>query len=228
MDIQRNETSQEITPARKDTLSEIGVFVGTLAIAYWSGWTTRDLIWSLWLSSLFAGYLAVVVSGGVRIFRRGLNAVERSFAVLGLIGVLIGFTIHFGSFHYLYASMLDLLMPLMDHPGRVYVGKLSWKGGSWFSIWETLAIAVTRYWPVVVMNAWRDRATILAEETTKENLGPYKAVLRLFFLVMGLGCCYELGLDSFPVYAAVFTLLYSPAALWKRLFYRDSSAVKTK
>ncbi|MDP2887317.1 MAG: hypothetical protein Q8P51_20110 [Ignavibacteria bacterium] len=34
-----------------------------------------------------------------------------------------------------------------------------------------------------------------------------------------------MGLDSFPVYAAVFTLLYAPSTIWKRLFRRNLQKV---
>ncbi len=206
-----------------NTLSELAAFVGTLTLAYLSGWSTKDLIWSLWLSSLFLGYLAVAARGMRRVIRPGLNAVERTFSVAGMIGALLVFSIHFGPFHYVYATILDLLMPLMSHPDRVYVGKLTWKGGIWFSFWETLAIAIARYWPVAAMNAWRDRSFILSDEAAETNLGPYKAILRLHFLVIGLGICYGFGLDSFPVYALVFTVLYSPATIWKSILRRDSS-----
>jgi hypothetical protein len=204
-----------------DTTVEFVTFAGTLALAYFSGWLTKDLIWSLWLSSLAVGFLSVVVSGGRRVIRPDATIVERVFSVVGALGAIAVFSIHFGLFHYLYAAMLDLLMPLMDHPGRVYVGKLSWKGGSSFSFWETLGIAVVQYWPVVLLNVIRDRSTVLSSSVmTGKELGPYRTILKLHFLVIGLGACYGLGLDSFPVYVVVYTLLFSPARLWKMLFRR--------
>jgi hypothetical protein len=227
MNHQTEAVGQQNSPAGSNTLSEFAVFVGTLALAYWSGWSTKDLIWSLWLSSLALGYLAVAAAGARRVMRPGLNAVERTLSVAGMFGALLAFSIHFGPFHYLYAAILDLLMPLMTHPDRVYIGKLTWKGGMTFSFWGTLAIAIARYWPVAAMNAWRDRSMLLSEDTAKTSLGPYKAILRLHFLVMGLGACYGLGLDTFPVYALVFTVLYSPATVWKKIFARDSSIKKT-
>ena len=202
-----------------NTLTELTVFVGTLALAYFSGWRARDLIWSLWLSSLCVGFLSVVVSHGRRIIRPDATAVERIFSFLGSIVVIGIFSIHFGMFHYIYAAILDLLMPLMDHPGRVYIGKLTWTGGVSFSFWATLGIALVQYWPVVLLNALRDHRIILSpSDETAKGMGPYYAILKLHFLIMGLGACYELGLDSFPVYAAVYTLLFSPARLWRIIF----------
>jgi hypothetical protein len=226
MNRQADVVTLENPSAGSNTLSEVAVFVGTLALAYWSGWTTKDMIWSLWLSSLCFGYLSVASTGVRRTVRPGLNAVERSFSFAGMIGSLFALSIHFGPFHYIYAAILDLLMPLMAHPDRVYIGKLTWKGGMMFSFWETLAIAIARYWPVAAMNIWRDRSILLSDDAAKKNLNPYKAILRLHFLVMGLGMCYGLGLDSFPVFALVFTALYSPATIWKKIFRRDSSVRK--
>jgi len=184
------------------------------------------MIWSLWLSSLCLGYLAVTTSGMRRAMRPGLSTLERTLSIAGMVGSLLVFSIHFAPFHYIYASILDLLMPLMAHPDRVYIGKLTWKGGMMFSFWETLGIAIVRYWPVAAMNAWRDRSILLSDDAAKTSLGPYKAILRLHFLVMGLGACYGLGLDSFPVYALVFAVLYSPVAVWKKIFIREPSGKK--
>jgi hypothetical protein len=94
-----------------DTALEIAVFLGTLALAYFSGWHAKDLIWSLWLSSLAVGFLSVRVSGGRRIIRPDATMVERAFSVIGALGAIMVFSVHFGLFHYVYASILDLLMP---------------------------------------------------------------------------------------------------------------------
>ena len=213
-----------LLPRVSDTAVEFVAFAGTLALAYFSGWLTKDLIWSLWLSSLAVGFLSVLVSGGRRIIRPDATMVERTFSIAGALGAIVLFSIHFGAFHYVYAAILDLLMPLMDHPGRVYIGKLTWKGGTSFSFWLTLGIALVQYWPVVLLNVFRDRRSVLSSSVmTGKEVGPYLTILKLHFIVMGLGACYALGLDSFPVYAAVYTLLYSPATLWKMIFRRKKS-----
>lgn len=204
-----------------DTAVEVVTFAGTLALAYFSGWHTKDLIWSLWLSSLSIGFLSVLVSGGRRVIRPDATIVERILSFAGTIGAIGLFTLHFGTVHYVYASILDLLMPLMDHPGRVYIGQLTWRGGTSFAFWETLSIAIVQYWPVVLLNAARDRSTVLSSSVmTGKEIGPYLAILKLHFIVIGLGACYALGVDTFPVYAAVYTLLYSPAKTWKTIFRR--------
>lgn len=204
--------------SRTNDLFEAATFAGTLALAFGLGWRTSDLIWGLWASSLTIGFVVVFAGGVRRILRPNATILERIFSSIGAIGSLVLFSVHFGSAHYLYAAILDLLMPLMDHPGRVYVGKLTWTGGTSFSFWETLEIALATYWPMVLLNGVRDRTAIgKSTATTGKEAEPYGAILKLHFLVMGLGASYAIGLDSFPVYAVVYTLLYSPTHLWKMI-----------
>ena len=42
-------------------------FVLGLGVAWVSGWTTTDLVWSLWLSSLVVGYAMILWSIGVSV-----------------------------------------------------------------------------------------------------------------------------------------------------------------
>lgn len=211
-----------VAPSRSNDLFEAATFVGTLALAFGLGWRTSDLIWGLWISSLSIGFFVVLAGGVQRILRTDATVLERMFSTIGAIGSLVLFSVHFGLAHFLYAAILDLLMPLMEHPGRVYVGKLTWSGGTPFSFWETLGIALATYWPMVILNGVRERHIIwTSKATTGKEPEPYIAIVRLHFLVMGLGAVYALGLESFPVYAAVYTLLYSPARLWKLIRRRS-------
>jgi len=41
---------------------DIVVFAGTIACAVYHNWTAKDIIWSLWISSLILGYSFIVVS----------------------------------------------------------------------------------------------------------------------------------------------------------------------
>lgn len=211
-----------------DTVIEASTYVGTLALAYFSGWSTNDMIWSLWLSSLLIGFLIVVVSSVRRIFRPDATPLERAFSLVGGLGAIAFFSLHFGFVHYVYAAILDLLMPLMEHPDRIYKGNLTWTIGTPFSFWETLGISVVQYWPVVLLNVIRDRRSVFSSSVmTGKETGPYLAIAKLHFLVMGLGACYGLGLDSFPVYAAVYTLLFSPATLWRMIFRRKPQVTES-
>jgi hypothetical protein len=106
-----------------------------LGVARIAGWTTTDLVWSLWLSSLVVGYSMIVW----RIARPGVDIVrgatrERALAaqasrgskgaavIVGsifLVGGLLGLaflTVHFGGFHYIHSQFLHGFFPLEGNP----------------------------------------------------------------------------------------------------------------
>jgi hypothetical protein len=103
-----------------------------LGVAWAMGWTTTDLVWSLWLSSLVVGYAMIVWSiiqpavelGGLA--WRGRAAVEQSLATMKLGPLALGatvviaggllvlafFTLHFGGFHYIHSQFLISFFPI--------------------------------------------------------------------------------------------------------------------
>lgn len=102
-----------------------------LGVAWMAGWTTTDLVWSLWLSSLVVGYATIVwmiLRPGLDIARGALRdreftaQVARQYtgptiaggAVLVAFGLfmLAFFTVHFGGFHYVHSQFLIAFFPL--------------------------------------------------------------------------------------------------------------------
>ena len=103
-----------------------------LGVAWAMGWTTTDLIWSLWLSSLVVGYTMIVWSviqpaielGGL--VWRARHAAEPgpvtttpaalatviAIAIAGGLFVLAFFTFHFGGFHYIHSQFLISFFPI--------------------------------------------------------------------------------------------------------------------
>jgi hypothetical protein len=103
-----------------------------LGVAWASGWTTTDLVWSLWLSSLMVGYAMIVWSviqpaielGGLA--WRGRAEADHSLtstnpralvavaaiAIAGGLFVLAFFTVHFGGFHYVHSQFLISMFPI--------------------------------------------------------------------------------------------------------------------
>jgi hypothetical protein len=121
--------SRSWTSAWPDALA----FAAGLAVAWLSGWTAADLVWSLWLSSLVVGYATIVwkiVRPAVTIGRgawhdRALvrQAMQERRAVAGLIvlgfaGLVAGlfmlafFTLHFGMFHFVHSQFLATFFPI--------------------------------------------------------------------------------------------------------------------
>lgn len=107
-------------------------FATGLAVAYALRWTTTDLVWSLWLSSLVVGYGLIVWSilepalelAGLGWMHRA--EVEQSLTptsgkqlAVMLAVVLVGgalylafFTVHFGGFHFIQSQFLLSSYPL--------------------------------------------------------------------------------------------------------------------
>ena len=103
-------------------------FAGGLAVAWYAAWTTPDLVWSLWLSSLVVGYAMIVwtifgpaVFIGRRVPGDPAVKVNGKDAALGALGggvlvfaglfMLAFFTFHFGAFHFVHSVFLKLLLP---------------------------------------------------------------------------------------------------------------------
>ena len=113
----------------------LAFFVG-LGLAWYFHWETRDLVWSLWLSSLVIGYAMIVWSiFGVgittawkvmtapaeeRAIPRGEQAKVALFSgvmFLGGLFLLAFFTVHFGGFHFVHSVFLSFFFPL--EPGAI-------------------------------------------------------------------------------------------------------------
>ena len=120
-----NDNSSRWAQAWPDALA----FAGGLAVAWFAGWATTDLVWSLWLSSLVVGYAMIVwtifgpaVFIGREAFKDQtikINGKELSMAALGGAAYMVGgllllafFTFHFGMFHFVHSAFLSSFFPL--------------------------------------------------------------------------------------------------------------------
>jgi hypothetical protein len=108
-------------------------FAFGLALAWWGKWTTTDLVWSLWLSSLVVGYATILWtivrpamllargnwSGGTMTVRvdggpakAASELLALPFFVVGGLFLLAFFTVHFGGFHYVHSQFLGSFFPI--------------------------------------------------------------------------------------------------------------------
>jgi len=112
-------------------LPDIAAFAVGLMAARMLGWTTTDLVWSLWLSSLTLGYLSILFAigkglylGSAVVFSDRFPSQYRAKAVVGgsLVGlfVLAFFSVHFCAFHAVHASFLSLFFPPNGVPKQVF------------------------------------------------------------------------------------------------------------
>jgi hypothetical protein len=98
-----------------------------LALAYFLKWETKDLVWSLWLSSLVLGYLTIlsIIFGGAYLglasLRKNDSPKKKRLPAL-LIGTggglffLAFFSIHFCGFHAGHSVFLRAFFPLEGLP----------------------------------------------------------------------------------------------------------------
>jgi len=202
-------------------------FVAGLALAWYGHWQTRDLVWSLWLSSLLVGYAMIVwgafrpavqISLGLWQERAQLDgspwlamASASLLALLGGLVLLAFFTVHFGMFHFVHSVFLNLFFPAM--PGAP-------RGG--FPGLALYLHVLAAYWPFVLLAAVAERhAFQLEPEAAKPGgmtgmMAPYRNVVRLHLLIFFFAFASFARIDSFAVYAVVYAVYFFPWRLVRR------------
>jgi hypothetical protein len=132
-------TSSHTTEDWTDAWPDVLAFAVGLALAWRGKWTTTDLVWSLWLSSLVVGYATILWTilrpamflargnwrGGTGWVRVGEGPARPASALLMLPFLLLGglfllafFTVHFGGFHYIHSQFLGSFFPIHVDPTR--------------------------------------------------------------------------------------------------------------
>jgi hypothetical protein len=199
-------------------------FAAGLGLAWRTGWETRDLVWSLWLASLTVGYATIVwgaLQPAVVQFREGAAA-RGVAALVGGLGLVAFFTVHFGLFHAAHAAFLGQFFPLVPGQRHDFVDP------------GLLAEVVRRYgWfvPVALLaerQAFRPaavppeppamsvRAADIAARKARQAAGsatmfrPYVNVVRLHLLIFFFAAVHFAELESFAVYAVVYALYFFP------------------
>jgi hypothetical protein len=192
-------------------------FAAGLAVAWFAGWSTTDLVWSLWLASLVVGYAMIVWM----IFSRAAGSVA---LWIGGLFLLAFFTVHFGMFHFAHSVFLRGFFPVGDDRGAGLVDA------------GLYAEVVRRYWLFVPVAALAERAHFrlappaadpreafraFTDKKGGAMMAPYKNVIRLHLLIFFFAFAHFLRLDSFVVYAVVYAVHFFP---W-RLLREEKGAV---
>jgi hypothetical protein len=217
---------------------DVLAFALGLGVARFAGWTTTDLVWSLWLSSLVVGYAMIVwmiVRPALAIARGAARDAELTAQVLSQArlpvaagaGILIGgglfvlgfFTVHFGGFHYVHSQFLNGFFPLDGTPAG--------RGGS--ATMDTYLEVVRRYWTFLPAAVLAERAAFLNPPTlptvmksaskaqaSSAMMAPYRNVVRMHLLIFFFAFAHFAGMDSFVVYAIVYAVYFFPWRLVRR------------
>lgn len=207
-------------------------FAAGLALAWWLEWATADLVWSLWLSSLVIGYATIVwgiFSPALLRFREGAM-VGGVLALLGGLGMLAFFTIHFGIFHAVHGAFLLNFFPLGvggQFPDATVLGELVLRYG-WFLPVAFLAERRGFLLPQLPPEPPRDsvKAADIAVRKARQALGtagmfrPYLNVVRMHLLIFFFAFAHFAKWESFPVYAVVYAVYFFP---WRLLIGAERS-----
>lgn len=117
-----------------ETWPDVLAFVGGLAVAWYAGWQTTDLVWSLWLSSLVVGYSMIVwtIFGPLLVRRFGfagqsitvgtkqipVSSLSLKAYLGGGLFLLAFFTFHFGMFHFVHSVFVGFFFPVFPNQER--------------------------------------------------------------------------------------------------------------
>ena len=218
-------------------------FLGGLALAWYGGWQTKDLVWSLWLSSLLVGYAMIVwyIFDPARRVWAEATATQAPLAAKSAIGglffvgglfLLAFFTVHFGGFHFVHSVFLNAFFPVTDTTSPGFPGP-----AIYLKVFHD-------YWPFVLMAAVAERhafrrppaltpaeATAVTTEAIARRkagklggadmMAPYRNVIRLHVLIFFFAFASFVKLENFLVYGVVYAAYFFP---W-RLLKREKSAV---
>jgi len=219
-------------------LIDLALFLCTMICAWLFQWQSKDLVWSLWTSSLVVGYITLIFGpliNGVQAFswrsffkdvsdpnfRNRIKIFppsKKTMIVLGILAIFVVFyvaffTVHFGMFHYVHGLFLQSFFPLSTHP----YPKSGWK-------LPTFAIQMaTEYWPFVLASAVSQFTRIdskRAEPNKQSSLAaPYISVIRMHLLIFVFAGLQVINANNFVVYSIVLLFYFLP---W-RIFQKKST-----
>lgn len=230
-------------------------FVIGLGVAYFLGWETKDLVWSLWLCSLVLGYLTLLSAIGAGAYiglwvsrqKDWRELPKRQRLLAFLIGSAVGlfvlgfFSLHFCGFHAGHSVFLASFFPIPGMPkdgfGQAFMNPpLLWvlvfrylmKPYGLFLIAAIIAERRYVFLPLItaVQGVHEETAkglspTPMATRPGKDShpLGdamvrPYINVVRMHLLIFFFAFCHALKVDSFLVYAVVYSVYFLP---WREL-----------
>lgn len=199
-------------------IPDLAAFAGGLALAVTLGWNTRDLVWSLWLSSLLVGYSIIlwrIFGAAVMDYFRGPMAGQAGVVGVAVMGMrLFGglfvaafFTVHFGMFHYVHSTFLNQFFPVLDAKVRGFPAR------------EVYLHVLKAYWPFVILAAVSERAAFAKPAIAGTGGGfgeAYKNVVRMHVLIFFFAFAHFAKLESLWVYATVYAVYFFPWRLVRK------------
>ncbi|KAF1686320.1 hypothetical protein B1992_08845 [Pseudoxanthomonas broegbernensis] len=225
--------------SRARCLPDLLAFAAGIGWAWWNGWDTRTLVWSLWLSSLAVGYVSIVAgilatAGATRQSLRGglaggahavppsarapLARLATPLALLYGLFLLAFFSLHFGGFHWGHSVFLNMFFPIDGGDPLTrspmprldeYLAVLRQGGG-----FVPLALVAERGRLLAPSPATGRDAGPVAPDA--RMAAPYRNVIRLHLLIFFFACAVFAGIGGMWAYLAVYAVYFFPWR-WPRL-----------
>ncbi|MCD4819658.1 MAG: DUF6498-containing protein [Candidatus Cloacimonetes bacterium] len=189
---------------KREIIFDIIAFCITIIVVIIFDWQVRDVIWSLWTSSLCVGYAFIVTLIISSIYFA--NSTERLQNTVGGVFLLAFFTFHFGMFHFVHSVFLNGFFPLIQ------------KSNKFPNFFVTIITALKSYWPFVLttfVSRFSDfqfnKGNLL--ESKDMIMKPYVNVVRMHLLIFVFAGLYALRIAHFAIYPVLFTYFLP----WKKL-----------
>ena len=194
-------------------------FLLTLLLAVAQQWTTADLVWSLWISSIVLGYsfiLSAIVAMFIEGRQEGLaGAISTQLAehspgmsflvrIPGALFTLLFFSFHFLFFHFVHSVFLNLFFPLVREDVFTSIGL-----GYFINL---MTICIRRFWPFIMMSAISQLGSYLrAFQKIDSSLlsMPYKNVVRMHLSIFVFAFLHISGISEGVLYF-VLVLYFFP------------------
>jgi uncharacterized protein DUF6498 len=212
-----------ITP--KDWLPDLGAFAVGLTLTWALHWRVRDLVWSLWLSSLVIGYATIVISigrgaavlSGVGSDRSGpVPLWFKGASLFGALFLVAFFTVHFGGFHFVHSVFLNLFFPVAGDGTFAGFGPHGRLAQNPFPTSQLYLTVLDRYWPFLFASVVAERRNLLHPARGLDFKAPYANVIRMHLLIFFFAFAAFLHVDSFLVYTVVFAVYFFPFSIFRR------------
>ena len=211
---------------RRQLLWAMGGDAVLYAFALWllgaQGWGARDVVWSLWSTSLITGYITIVLAifgGGIFGLLRAARAGEGPSLIPGLLALLlIGglmlafFTVHFGLFHAIHAVFLNSFFPLL--PGLVPGGDLVGQTLQYLRQCLHLYPGFIALCVLAQLPEWLRAAPAPAAQKSA-MMTPYAHVVKLHLMILAIGFAEALGVEAAALIVFLGVYFLPVGAIWR-------------
>ncbi len=205
-------------------LSLLLPFFLSLCLAWYFNWCSKDLIWSLWLSSLIVGLLIIMWGVICTFFRKSIpiakelkkeSPVKKLLFVLGALFLLTAIALystfivfHFSAFHFGHAVFLNFFFPIFDMETIPFPPDLSELKNFYWPIYG-------EYMTFIPVAIWAQRDAFRFSSGFNP-IGPYKNVVKMHLLIFFFAFAFAMKLENFVVYAIVYAFFFFPWEVFRK------------